>query len=746
MKLAHTALLTILLLLSAPGALLADGFIVVPDSPLPVSTAMGHFPLEVRFHKVDVTITDRAAVTRVDQEFYNPSEHVLEGEYIFPVPKGAVINKFSMYINGQETNAELLDAAKARQIYEEIVRKRLDPALLEYREQALFRVRVFPIEPHSTKRVALSYSEILTQDNGTVSYLYPLNTEKFSAKELKLVTINVDINTSRPLKSVYSTSHDVDVVRKSGGRALVSYEQQNIKPDTDFRLYYTLSDEDIGVSLLPYREAGSDGYFFLDICPAYDLKTLAAKDITFVLDVSGSMKGEKLAQAKKALTYCLSRLNPADRFELIRFSTEAYALFGGLRQADRGNLGKAYEFVEGLQAVGGTHMEEALKLALADGEKSGGDRARPHMIVFITDGRPTIGETDEDKLLDKIKQADPGSTRIFTFGVGYEINTHLLDKITDLTRAYRTYISPKEDITTEIAGFYDKVGSPVLTDLKISFPDQLGVAYSYPKLTELPDLFKGSSLTLLGRYHGSGKATVVLTGKVNNVPKQFTYTLEFPDKETRHSFVPPIWAARRIGMLLDQMRLYGESEELKEEIIMLARTHGIITPYTSLLILEDEQSRTARNELKAEHQTLGNIANRTDQLQDLSTREYDKLKANSGMDSVQASEEVQQLNKAENSMQAQEGITRLDFKDKEGNTQVMQAQVKNVQGRAFYNSGTNWIDSNIQLKTNLPVERITFASKRYFELLSKNPEVAELLALGKNVQFVLNNRIYEISE
>jgi Ca-activated chloride channel family protein len=737
--------ITLCLLLTAHPAA-ADGFIVVPDSPLPVTTTNGHFPLEVRYHHVDVEINGRTAVTKVDQEFYNPSQYLLEGEYIFPIPKGAVINKFSMYINGQEVRAELLDADKARQIYEEIVRKRLDPALLEYQELAVFKARVFPIEPRSSKRVKLSYTEILSRDSGTVSYLYPLNTEKFSSKELDSVRVQVTITSNEPIKSIYSTSHEVEVVRKGSTRALASYEEQNSKPDTDFRLYYTLSKDDIGVSLLTYKETHGDGYFFLDICPDVDYSAPIPKDITFVLDVSGSMKGEKLAQAKRALQYCLGKLNAGDRFEIIRFSTEAYSLFGSLKQADSVNLEQAYSFVQKLEAIGGTNMEDALRLALKGPSSTASSGTRPHMVIFITDGRPTIGEIEEQKLLDKIKQANSSSMRIFTFGVGYEINTHLLDKITDATRAYRTYISPKEKIETEIALFYEKVGSPVLTDIEISFPHWLGVTHEYPKITELPDLFKGSSLTLLGRYHGSGKATVTLKGKLNNASKQYTYTLQFPDVNEEDNFIAPIWAARRIGMLLDQIRLYGENQELKEEIIMLARMHGIITPYTSMLILEDEDERTARNELDAEYQTLGNIAKRSEEIEDKSTEEYYKLKEDSGAGGVQASEEVQQLNKADNSMHTKEGITRLNFKDRDGTYQSMEAQIKNVQGRAFYNSGDNWIDSNLQLTSDLPVERIQFASKKYFELLKNNSEAAQILALGRNIQFVMNNRIYEIYE
>ncbi|MBN1796960.1 MAG: VWA domain-containing protein [Spirochaetales bacterium] len=746
MKIAAINFFIALFIILAPGMAAADGFIVVPDSPLPVTTTTGHFPLEVRFHHVDVEINGRTAVTKVDQEFYNPSQYLLEGEYIFPIPKGAVINSFSMNINGQEVRAELLDADKARQIYEDIVRKRLDPALLEYRELSVFKARVFPIEPRSSKRVKLSYTEILSKDSGTVSYLYPLNTEKFSAKALDSVRVMVTVKSSESIKSMYSTSHNVDVVRKSNTHVIASYEDENVKPDTDFRLYYTLSKDDIGVSLLTYRENHGDGYFFLDICPDFEYSAPVAKDITFVLDVSGSMKGEKLTQAKRALKYCLSKLNSDDRFELIRFSTEAYALWGSLKKADSTNLEQAVSFVEKLEAIGGTNMEEALKLALTSQGHTASGQTRPHMVIFITDGRPTIGEIEEQKLLDKLKQANSSATRIFTFGVGYEINTHLLDKITDLTRAYRTYISPKENIETEIALFYEKVGSPVLTDIELSFPHWLGVSHTYPKISELPDLFKGSSLTLLGRYHGSGKVTVTLKGRLNNSSKQYTYTLQFPDVNEDNTFIPPIWAARRIGMLLDQIRLYGENEELKEEIIMLARMHGIITPYTSMLILEDEDDRTARNELDDEYQTLGNIAKRSLEIEDKSVEEYEKLKEDSGAGGVQASEELQQLNKAGNSAHTKEGIDRLNFKDRDGTYQDMEAQIKNVQGRAFYNSGENWIDSNLQLKTDLPVERIQFASKKYFELLKNNTEAAQILALGRNIQFVMNNRIYEIYE
>ncbi len=309
------------------GNAFADGFIVVPEPPRNIIRSP--FPLEVRYHRVNVEIKDQSAVTSIDQEFYNPTNARLEGYYIFPIPEGAVIKKFTMFINGAETEAELLDAKKARQIYEDIVRKALDPALLEYQGRGIFKVRIFPIEPNSTKRVKISYTQIMEKDNGTIEYLYPLNTEKFSAKPLKDVSINVDIKSADSLKNIYCTSHETDIIRKSDNHAVVSFEQKDVKPDTDFNLYYSTDKSKIGLSVLGYKEKGKDGFFFLSASPGLDAieNGVSEKDITFVLDVSGSMAGEKLEQAKKALLFCINNLNKGDRFQIIRFSTEAEALF-----------------------------------------------------------------------------------------------------------------------------------------------------------------------------------------------------------------------------------------------------------------------------------------------------------------------------------------------------------------------------------------------------------------------------------
>jgi len=727
----------------------ADGFIVIPRPPHPrPPRPFNPFPLEVVYHNVKVDINDQISTTSIDQEFYNPTRYRLEGYYLFPIPKNAVLKKFSMFVNGKELEAELLDAIKARKIYEDIVRRQMDPALLEYSDTGVFKVRIFPIEPRSKKRVKISYHEFLRKDNNTIEYLYPLNTEKFSAKPLKNVSVNVKIHSKGELKNIYCPTHKAEIIRKGKNLAMVGYEEKNVRPDIDFKLYYTFDDNKIGFSLLSYRKKGEDGYFFLSLSPSFKFRQndIVQKDIVFVLDTSGSMAGEKLSQAKKALLFCVENLNAGDRFEIIRFSTEAETLFGNLNPFTPGNRNKAREFIKELRAIGGTNIYDALNLALNRKEK----KERPYLVIFLTDGKPTIGETNEDMLLKKIKRNNIGQTRIFTFGIGNEINTHLLDKITEMTRAYRTYISPEEDIEVKVSNFYTKVQSPVFTDLKLELSSNIRISKVYP--LELPDLFKGSSISIFGRYRGSGRSRIILKGKMRNRVEKFTFdsrdgfkSASSPDRE-KNDFIPPLWAARRIGYLLDQIRLHGKSQELIDEITELARTYGIITPYTSYLIVEDEKIRVRRREIRSDDQTLAPAAKSDRDFEKRNQEEFSSMHKKSGSKSVQVSKEFQELNRASNYAQMRPGQSRLGYVDKEGKSQNVTQQVKNIQGRAVYNNGNFWVDSKIQSQQMKKAIRIQFASSRYFELLKNKPESGQFLALGKNVRFVLKGTVYEVFE
>ncbi len=724
--------LLIILLISTKA--FADGFIVIPN-PRPLTNP---FPLEVVYHKVDVKIDGQSAVTRIDQSFYNPSNSQLEGLYIFPVPKGAVINNFTMMINGKETKAELLDADKARKIYEDIVRQMRDPALLEYNEQNIFKLRIFPIEPRSEKKISISYSEILESDNNLFEYVYPLNTEKFSSKPLKNVSVKIDLKSDEMIKNIYSPTHEVEIINKSDNHSIISYEDENVKPDIDFKLYFSNNSSSVGLSLLTYKSGKDDNYFLLSASPSIEIDKsgIENKDITFILDISGSMSGEKLEQAKKALLYCVNNLNTGDHFNIIRFSTEAYSLFKGLEQAEKQNINQARKFIDELKAVGGTNIEEAFTLAFKNYQES----SHPHFLVFLTDGKPTIGEINDDKLVKRILNANKSRSRIFTFGIGNEINTHLLDKLTEETNAWRTYVGDEEDIEVKVSNFYDKIQSPVLSDLKLDYGSGIEVYQTYPK--DLPDLFKGSNLLVFGRYKGSGNIKVTLSGKINGKLKEFSVNQNLGSDFDKYNFIPPLWASRRIGHLLDLIRLNGENKELVDEVTALAREHGIITPYTSYLIMEDEEIRIRGNRLVEGLQTLPPRP----ELKKENESDYFRMKDKSGSGSVEVSEEFQSLYSASNFKQTLQGKERLSYKDSKGNLQNLTQQVRNVLGRAVYQHDKFWVDSELQNKSNAKMIRIQFNSEEYFNLLNKEPETAQFLALGQNVRFYHKNVFYEVYE
>lgn len=731
------------MVLGTSSMLRADGMMIVPGPPSPIADR-SPFPLEVRYHHVTIDINGQVAKTSVDQEFYNPGPQRLEAVYVFPLPPGASINDFSMSIDGKMVAAELLDARKARDIYLDIVRRMRDPALLEYSGQGAFRVRIFPVEPHAGKRVSLSYTEVLDRDNGLYGYSYPLNTEKFSAKPLDDLSITVNVRSTDKIKTLFSPTHEVSTRRRGEHEATVSFQAKNVTPDLDFVFYYDTAAGPVGVSLLTYRPAGEDGYFLLSAAPDFQSGSdlIAPKDITFVLDTSGSMTGGKLDQARRALLFCLENLNPGDRFDLIRFSTEAEPLFGKLQQATAENIGKARRFSDGFQPIGGTNIDEALGAALA--EHGDGMAPRPRFIIFITDGKPTIGETDEAQLVAKVKRANASGTRIFTFGIGDDLNTHLLDRITEETRAYRTYVRNNEDLEVKISGFYQKIKSPVLVDVKVDVGTGVKAYQMYPRT--LPDLFEGSQLLIFGRYSGAGRTTVRLSGTVQGRPRTFEREVALPSDNAANAFLAPLWATQRIGYLLDQIRLHGENKELTDEVADLARRFGVITPYTSYLILEDESSRVTRNELPPAAITLGGAAGAAPALREQAEADYKAMQSKEGASSVTASREVEAMKKAENVQQMYQGRARLDYTDKAGNRQNLASQAKNVQGRAFYQTGRFWVDSQIQSLKQQQTRRIQFGSAEYFALLEKEPSSAQYLALGQNVRFAARGVVYEIYE
>jgi Ca-activated chloride channel homolog len=738
----------------------ADGFIVVNPGPDHWSAPYAFAPLEITYHHVDVKINGQIATTVVDQEFYNPNSRRLEGTYLFPVPKGAQIDKFSMEIGGRQVDAELLAADKARSIYEDIVRKLRDPALLEYAGRDVFKVRVFPIEPNSPKRIRISYSQLLPSESGMISYVYPLNTEKFSAKPIKSVSVTVNLETSKPLKTIYSPSHAVEIKRDGLHRATARYEAGDVRPDTDFVLYFAQEKDEVGVNLLTTKSAGEDGYFLLLASPGVEKKSTkpAPKDVAFVLDTSGSMVGKKIEQAKKALQFCVENLNDSDRFEVIRFSTDVEPLFGKLSEASKQNRERAENFVRDLKANGGTAIDDALRQVLASRPA---ENDRPFMIVFLTDGEPTVGETGEDNIVAHVKTEGEGRTRVFCFGIGGDVNTHLLDKIAEETRAAAQYVLPEEDLEIKVSSFFSKITEPVLANPVLRVTGGAQISKMYPQA--LPDLFKGGQLIVVGRYTGDGAAAVEIEGAMNGQTKKFVQDVKFTTDSTGSAeteFIPRLWATRRVGYLLDEIRLHGENAELRDEVTQLARRYGIVTPYTAYLIIEDETRRNVpmamqslpqlNNDQAAKKIVLENWSAFKDQRggeQALAGARYGSALRMADAPGVAAASSAVEANRALGlSAMVPQAMAAPATDSRERVAQYTQ-QTRFVNGRNFFqNQDKQWVDPGVQNQSNTKRVRVQFNSADYFALAAHEPRALPWLSMGRSVQFVLGDTVYEIYE
>ncbi len=700
----------LLLTLLFAGPALADG-IIIPDPPIcdPCPPPMAQ--LAIRYHHVTVTIQDQVAVTRVDQVFRNPNDWQVEGTYLFPLPAEAVVSSFKLWVDGEPLEGRVLDAGQARQTYEEIVRKLQDPALLEYAGRGVVQARIFPIPPHGERRIELEYTQALAAENGLVRYVYPLGTEKFSALPLENVAIRVELQSATPIRAVYSPSHEVDIQREDSRRVRVGYEESNLIPDRDFALYYSLGETE-AFHLLSYRDPGEgeeDGFFLALLAPRPDAAAQALpKDVFLVLDRSGSMEGEKFAQAQEALRYVLNHLNATDRFNIVAFSTGLETYAASLKPAT--DAKEALPWVDRLSAQGSTDINRAL-LEVAGMV----DRERPTYVLFMTDGLPTEGEVDSQKILDNLAEAAPDNLRLFAFGVGYDVDTFLLDSLAQAHHGTSSYVLPGEDLGEVISTFYEKVSTPVLTDLALDFGD-VAVYDVYP--SPLPDLFSGSQIIIAGRYRRGGAAQVTLSGVVNGQAQIFRFPDQFFARDNREAgetqaALPRLWATRKIGYLLNQIRLRGADQETIDQIVRLSIRYGIVTPYTSYLVTEDAPLGAEEQERIAQ-----------EAYQDLAAAPAETT----GRSAVEKAAGEGALQNAEAPVAP---------------PQTAAQRVRIVGARTFVLTDGVWTDSAFDPE-QMQTVKVPFLSGDYFALADARPELAAAFALGRRVIALSEGVAYEV--
>lgn len=681
-------------------------------------------PLPVKSITFSTTINNQVAVTKIEQVFENPNSWAAEGVFYFPIPESASIEEFAMWTGGKRVVGELVERDKARQTYNDIVRRLRDPGLLEYVGKNLFQARVFPIAPRSDQKIEIRYSQILKAEQGTVKYEYPLGVGRNALHQpIGTLAGKIEITSTVPLKNIYSPTNSMEINRKGETRASVSFEQSGVKPAQDFILYYSLSEKEFGLSLLTYHENGKDGYFIALLSPKVELQQseTVPKDIVFVLDTSGSMSEEgKITKAREALKFGIRSLHQSDHFDVIHFASEEHLFEASLMPATAAEIERAVDYVSKLEANGGTDINSALLAAL----KLFPSDAHPHFVVFLTDGLPTVGEQNIARILGNAQQANQTGARIFTVGVGYDVNTHLLDPLTDNNHGVAEYIAPKEDLEVRVSNIFTKVNSPVLTNLKLEL-GEVKTYDVYPKA--LPDLFKGSQLVVVGRYSSSGTVNVKLAGEVNTGKRSFALGAQtFPSASSENDFIPRLWAIRKVGYLLDQIRLNGESQEVKDEIVQLATKYGIATPYTSFLIAEDDRRAMRPMPMGGVVGgiTGGSAARSAPSPQ--ASMSVD-MSAQSGTNAVQTSGTLQQFKMAERA----EGPGL--------------STVRNVRNKTFLLKEGIWVDSEYDLRNKLPEVKIEFGSEEYFKLAGQNPEVAEYLSLGKRVKFVFGGKVFDVT-
>ena len=703
-----------------------------PCRPRPIPQPLPN-ALPVKSIQLNTKINGQVATTHVEQVFRNDTPHTLEGTYFFPIPEAASIVEFSIWENGKKLVGEVRSREEARRIYDEIVRRQKDPGLLEYAGKDLFQASIFPIPPHSDKKLELTYSEVLKAESGTVAYRYPLGTGRnvwarrgadqmvngMPRQEFGTVSGTVEIVGREGLRNIYSPTHEIDVKRKGETTANVSFETKN--NDADFQLYYGLSNNDFGVSLVTYREPGKDGYFLLMVSPKDSLsdEEIVNKDIVFVLDTSGSMADEgKMDKARKALLFGIKTLRDGDRFNIINFAGEEHLMERGLIRADAAGKRRGEEFVNKLQPTGGTNINDSLLASLKQFEN--GDR--PRMLVFMTDGLPTVGETKADRIIANLKDSKKMDIRIFPFGFGYDVNTTLLDRLGSENSGMSDYVQPKEDLEIKVSNFFSRVSSPVLSDLELDFGPVIA-DFTYPR--KLTDIFRGMQMTVFGRYRNANdlkNITLKLTGKSGREVRTFNYTdLDFPVRSEDNNFLPRLWASRRVGWLLEQIRANGETKEVKEEVVDLGTRYGLVTPYTSYLATDGSMANVRRDAPRA--RAIENEAKA-------------KMAAASGADAVGFS--VQQ-----NRMQSN---ARAAVAESDADNVLVRNTANNqfIGNRNFVNESGVWVDAEYSETSRLPVTNIRFASNEYFALIEKDRGIAQYLSLGEQVVVVWKNRVSRI--
>ncbi|MDE0865917.1 MAG: VIT domain-containing protein [Rubripirellula sp.] len=730
----------------------------------PIRPGQPGFLYDIAKLEVDASIRNQVAEVQVAQTFKNRSNRTLQVKFIFPLPYDGAIDQMTFMVDGEELEGRLLEADKAREIYQSYVRRSQDPALVQWIGTGMFQTQVFPVPAGAERTVSLRYTQICKRQGNLNDWLLPLSPAKFTSSPIGEINIRGRIRSETKFGNVYSPSHDVEIERDGDQVVRFEYKAKSTVPVRDFRVLWDTGDDAVQMSVVSHRpDADQDGYFMLMIQPQFptvsDEQKKSGKNVILVLDKSGSMRGEKIDQARRAASYVVDKLRSRDRFTLINYDSRVETFRSELSSGDKETRVDASEYIDSMLAGGSTDIDGALARALQFTANADG----PAYVVFMTDGQPTVGEKNVMKIAANVKRQLNEQTRLFSLGVGHDVNSRLLDKLASICLGQTMYVRPGEPLDDVVSQLYDRIGAPALTDAKLQLTvggKEGRTRQIYP--SEMYDLFSGDQLVIVGRYRKPGELKIKLTGKFMGKKQEYVFEDEFP-KQTgsgRNVFVERLWATRRIGQIIDDIDLYGENQELIDELIMLSKKHGILTPYTAYLAEE----QTDLNDLsRGREVTQGNLQQLQQESGELAFRQRDFKSQLKSAGRAAQSEDMDEMNfsiatpagiaggfgggpPAVNAPtgnlngQQQGGLKPSPLQQGNKRRAVMQ-----IGSRTFFYKGDRYIDSEAsdeQIAKAIEMEQF---SDEYFDLIGKLGERSKaFLAESTKLLVLIDGKAYLI--
>lgn len=719
----------------------------------------------VQLRSVDarVTIVEQVASTELRFTLRNPGQRQAEAQLLMPVPDGAVVKHFELEGLGEQGIARVLPRDEARRIYDEIVRRSLDPGLLEFAGYNLVRSSVFPVPAGGEQKVRLVYEQVLPFDSGRIDYVLP-RSESLETTGVAW-SFALELKSSRHITAVYSPSHDLVTERINDSHVKVKVPESSAANDVGaLRVSYLLAAQDgVAASLIAYPDPsvgdGQGGYFLMLVgVPPADDREPVKREVTIVIDRSGSMRGEKMEQARESARQIVEALDEGEAFNIIDYSNDVAMFSERPVRKNAETIAAARRYIAGLTATGGTNIHDALLEALRQPVTEG---TLP-MVLFLTDGLPTIGVRSEVEIREAAKQANVHNRRIFTFGVGVDVNAPLLNSIARSSRATSTFVLPDEDVEVKVGQVFRRLSGPVLASPELTVLNDAGgrdtraVRSVLP--AEIPDVFEGDQVVLLGQYTADRPLRFKLIGEYFGRKRSFEFTFGVDKATTKNSFVPRLWASRQIGVLLEELRAMGANghdappptedprfKELIDEIVRLSTKWGVLTEYTAFLAVEPGAIAGGRAERERLDDLLAIPATPAPgrytppdstvyHVEGLAQQRA--MEARSGAGGVNQDMNLGELVRAYK-VNAKNAIVNADLQ------RVELTFVRQVSDKSFYRRGERWVDASILDDAGKPAdETVEFGTKAFDELVDRlvKENRQGVLALGGEVYFLIDGK------